>query len=58
MINEIYTDGSKINNQVGSAMIVYKNKIKVFERCFRLNNEATVYMAEIHAIDRAIEYVY
>lgn len=56
--NEIYTDGSKLNNQVGSAMVVYKNKNKKnYHKYYRLNNDATVYMAEVFAIDQAIDYV-
>lgn len=57
LIDEIYTDGSKMNGQVGSAIIVYKNKQRIHQEYCRLNNEATVYMAELLAIKKAIDYV-
>lgn len=57
MGNEIYTDSSKIDSHVGPELVVYKNKNKVYGSYYRLNNDATVYMAEVFAIDRAIDYV-
>lgn len=54
---EIYTDGSKINDKVGSAIVVYNYRNKIYQDSYRLNDEATVYMAELLAIEKAIDYV-
>ncbi|GIX78257.1 RNase H domain-containing protein [Caerostris extrusa] len=42
-------------NRVGGAFVAYQSNVEVHHQCFRLNNEATVYMAELTAIDKAIE---
>ena len=53
----VYTDGSKINNKVGSAFVVFKgNKIIHFQN-YRLSDHATVFQAEIHAITQAGLYL-
>ncbi|GIX70933.1 hypothetical protein CDAR_254161 [Caerostris darwini] len=52
----IYTDGSKMNNRVGGAFVAYKNNVETYHQCFRLNDQAMVYMAELTAIDKAIDY--
>lgn len=44
--NEMYTDGSKMNDRVGSAIIVYKDMNRIHQEFYRINNEATVYMAQ------------
>lgn len=54
---EIYTDGSKLNNKVGSAITVYKDQQEVESVQYILNDEASVFMAELFAIDKAIDYV-
>lgn len=44
----IYTDGSKINNLVSCVFVVYDIDHKeIYNRKINLNNEATVYMAEM-----------
>lgn len=55
--DEIYTDGSKFNNHVGASMVVYKNSNCIYQQGYRLNDSATVYMAELLAINKAIDYV-
>lgn len=49
----IFTDGSKIQNKVGSAFLIYKNSTRFVERKFRLPNTATVFQAELYAIFQA-----
>ncbi|GIY54769.1 uncharacterized protein CDAR_391051 [Caerostris darwini] len=53
----IYTDGSKMNNQVGAAFVVLEqDRETCFQKC-RLSNPATVFMAELVAIVKAIDFV-
>ena len=46
----IYTDGSKIDDKVGYGFQIYKGKTEILEGKGRLNDEATVFQAEIEAI--------
>ncbi|GIY58386.1 RNase H domain-containing protein [Caerostris darwini] len=46
-----YTDGSKMNNRVGGAFVAYLNNIETLHQFFRFNDQATVYIAELTAID-------
>ena len=48
-----YTDGSKINGQAGSGLVVYHGKNELLTRSYRLPDHATVFQAEIVAIERA-----
>ncbi|GIY45442.1 RNase H domain-containing protein [Caerostris darwini] len=52
----IFTDESKMNNKVAGAFVVYNNNIEADYNTFRLNDHATVYMAELLAISKPIEY--
>lgn len=45
-IKEIYTDGS--------GLVVYRNMEEINIKGYKLNDEATVFMAELYAIDKAI----
>lgn len=54
---ELYTDGSKVNNNVGAGVVVYNNQVEVTSFTYRLNSDATVFMAELYAIDRAVAYI-
>ncbi|GBN24002.1 hypothetical protein AVEN_153269-1 [Araneus ventricosus] len=54
--HEIYTDGSKINNQVGASYVHYYNGTETDSCLIRLGNQNTVFMAEVTAISRAIYY--
>lgn len=54
---EIYTDGSKVNERVGAGVVIYKDQVEVDSFSYRLNNNATVFMAELYAIYRAIAFV-
>lgn len=55
--NEVYTDGSKIDNKVGSSIVVFNNTEKIVNKGYRLNDGTTVFMAELYAIDKAVEYI-
>ncbi|GIY78163.1 putative 115 kDa protein in type-1 retrotransposable element R1DM [Caerostris darwini] len=52
----IYTDGSKMNDRVGGAFAVLEQDRETFSQTFRLSDSATVYMAELAAIEKAIDY--
>ncbi|GBM63014.1 hypothetical protein AVEN_12288-1 [Araneus ventricosus] len=54
--HQIYTDGSKINNQVGAAYVHYYNGTETDSCLIRLGNQNTVSMAEVMAISKAIDY--
>ncbi|GBM21852.1 hypothetical protein AVEN_32843-1 [Araneus ventricosus] len=54
--HEIYTDGSKINNQVGAAYVHYYNGTETDSCLIRLGNQNKVFMAEVMAISKAIDY--
>ncbi|GIX68960.1 hypothetical protein CDAR_604381 [Caerostris darwini] len=53
----IYTDGSKMCNKVGCAMVVMYEGVEEYNCINCLNDEASVYMAELKAIEIAIEHV-
>ncbi|GIX77396.1 putative 115 kDa protein in type-1 retrotransposable element R1DM [Caerostris darwini] len=53
----IFTDGSKMNNRVGSAMVVVENGVETSHKFVRINDEASVFMAELEAIEMAIHHI-
>ncbi|GIY65501.1 uncharacterized protein CDAR_187221 [Caerostris darwini] len=53
----IYTDGSRMDNHTGSAFVVFRDGVEIHHDTSRLNNEATVFQAELHAIEIAIHYI-
>jgi ribonuclease HI len=53
----IYTDGSKSDDGVGAAFVVYHNKTLLFQNSLKLNPEATVFQAEIQAIHEALTWL-
>ncbi|GBL94386.1 hypothetical protein AVEN_7359-1 [Araneus ventricosus] len=53
----IFTDGSKMDGRVGCAFVVFYNKTERDYRKFRLNESSTVFMAEVIAIQHAVQYV-
>ncbi|GBM81847.1 Retrovirus-related Pol polyprotein from type-1 retrotransposable element R1 [Araneus ventricosus] len=54
---EIYTDGSKLDNQTGTAMVVYYHGTLIHHEIHRLPDYATVYQAELMGIKMALQYV-
>ncbi|GIY99053.1 retrovirus-related Pol polyprotein from type-1 retrotransposable element R1 4 [Caerostris extrusa] len=53
----IFTDGSKMDNKVGGVFVVYHKNKEIDHSCFRLSNHASVYLAELTAISKALDYV-
>ncbi|GIX83503.1 uncharacterized protein CDAR_83501 [Caerostris darwini] len=53
---QIFTDESKLDQRIGSAFAVYQEGEEVSHFSFRLNDEATVYLAELNAIELAVDY--
>lgn len=53
----VYTDGSKSDNGVGSAFVVYNNKVEVYNRKYRLPEYCSVFQAELQAISKTLEYL-
>ena len=49
----VYTDGSRKDERTGAGCVVYKGKREVCSESVRLPDYATVFQAEIKAIDRA-----
>ncbi|GIY28940.1 uncharacterized protein CDAR_110161 [Caerostris darwini] len=52
----IYTDGSKKENKVGGVFVVYQQGREIPHKCFRLNDHSSIFLAELTAIDQAIDY--
>ncbi|GIY54784.1 hypothetical protein CDAR_391151 [Caerostris darwini] len=50
------TDGSKLNDRVSGAFVIFSEGKEVFSRRFRLSDHATVYLAEQTAIHLAIDH--
>ncbi|GBN88016.1 hypothetical protein AVEN_114817-1 [Araneus ventricosus] len=53
----IFIDGSKMDGRVGCAFVVFYNKTELDYRKFRLNDSSTVFIAEVIAIQQAVQYV-
>ena len=49
----VYTDGSKYNGQTGAGLAIYKGGNELRGEWFRLPDYATVFQAEVAAIERA-----
>jgi ribonuclease HI len=53
----IYTDGSKTQDGVGAAFVVFRNNVIIHQQNYKLNPEASVYQAEIQAIQESINWL-
>ena len=51
---EIYTDGSKLNGQVGAAYRIRRDGVIFFEGSARISDHSTVFQAELYAIHLAV----
>ncbi|GBL75586.1 hypothetical protein AVEN_154917-1 [Araneus ventricosus] len=52
----VFTDGSKVTNRVGCAMVVFEDGNEKEHEIWRLNNETTVFIDEMVAIREAVNY--
>ncbi|GBM60160.1 hypothetical protein AVEN_86297-1 [Araneus ventricosus] len=52
----VFPDGSKINNSVGCAMVVLEYGNEKEDEIWRLNNETTVFIAEMVATRETVNY--
>ncbi|GBN08386.1 hypothetical protein AVEN_84215-1 [Araneus ventricosus] len=55
---ELFTDGSKMDGHVGCSAVVYYHGQKIHTESQRLNDEASVYQAEIAGFTLAVTFVY
>ncbi|XP_023217407.1 uncharacterized protein LOC111619819 [Centruroides sculpturatus] len=53
---DIYTDGSKIDNQVGCSFVVFQNGTEIFNQRNRLHGSCSVFQSELLAIKTAIDW--
>ena len=53
----IYTDGSKSDEGVGSAFVVYQQSTEIHHRIFRLPVYCSVFQAELLALKKALEHL-
>ncbi|GBN95649.1 hypothetical protein AVEN_274393-1 [Araneus ventricosus] len=54
--NNIFTDGSKIDQKVGAAFVYFLDGVEIENGQFRLKDGGSVFMAEVMAIREAIAY--
>ncbi|KFM65430.1 Hypothetical protein in type-1 retrotransposable element R1DM, partial [Stegodyphus mimosarum] len=52
-----YTDGSKINNRVGLAYVVFHHGFELEYKLFRIPNECSVFQAELLCISESIKWI-
>ncbi|GBO24282.1 hypothetical protein AVEN_16297-1 [Araneus ventricosus] len=53
----VFTDGSKMNNRVGSAYVIYCCNDEIDFSMFRLSDNSSVFMAEAFAISKAVDEI-
>ena len=49
----VYTDGSRLDDQTGAGFVIYRGKRKIHTGKYRLPNHATVFQGEITAVTKA-----
>ncbi|XP_023237932.1 uncharacterized protein LOC111636823 [Centruroides sculpturatus] len=54
---DIYTDGFKVEGQVGASFLVIKDNEEIYQDQFRLDDRCSVYQAELFAILQTIRWV-
>ena len=52
-----YTDGSKIDNRVGFAYVIYENGVEIYFKQFRIRNECTVFISELLCICFTVKWI-
>ena len=50
----IFSDGSKKDNKVGAAFVIFQDNTEIIRRKYRLPGTATVFQAELYAIFQAV----
>ena len=55
--NRIYIDGSKSDEGTGAAWVTFRDGVEIDRGELKLHGEATVFQAELVAIERAMEYI-
>ena len=53
----VYTDGSKMSNNIGAAYVIYRGKQIIGEASFKLPSTCTVFQAEVKAILEASKFL-
>ncbi|XP_023212993.1 uncharacterized protein LOC111615789, partial [Centruroides sculpturatus] len=53
----IFTDGSKLEGNVGCSMVVYDNENEVANETYKLDDRCSVFQAELLAIGKAVELI-
>lgn len=53
----IFTDGSKLGDRVGCALVLYEGDREILHKKYRLSNNCSVFMAEVVAISKAVELI-
>jgi ribonuclease HI len=53
----LYTDGSKTDKHVGAGMVVMKESKEIYTEATRINNDCTIFQAELCGIRMAIEWI-
>ncbi|GIY80796.1 hypothetical protein CEXT_418051 [Caerostris extrusa] len=46
-----------MDNKVGRAFVVHHRNKEIHHNCFRLSNHTSVFLAELMAINKALDYV-
>ena len=55
---QIYTDGSRMKEKTGGGFLIVQNNREIYSESFSLDGHATVYQAELTAIELATRKVY
>ncbi|CAN0601091.1 unnamed protein product, partial [Ectocarpus sp. 12 AP-2014] len=57
MAYSIYTDGSRSENGVGCAFVVYFQECEIYNQVFQLPEYSSVFQSELMALSKALEFV-
>lgn len=53
----VFTDGSKIEEKVGGAFVVFKNGLEIYNLKFRIGDNSSVFVAELAALEKAVDWI-
>ncbi|KAJ4426143.1 hypothetical protein ANN_26952 [Periplaneta americana] len=54
---QIFTDGSKTEKHVGAGMVAEENSMEIYTEARRLDNECSVFQAELLGIQMAVDWI-